>query len=120
MLQGTSHDINFDPKGMERWTRDDVGMTFIDYKVEELKRWVFFWLLMGLSLILCAFAVFDGWFIVPAAALFFYAVSRHFQYLKAWSTWNKYARKTVIRMDMEKEPRIIAPPKMPWTQLPRG
>ena len=120
MLQGHSQDINFDPHLMERWTRDNVSMTFVNYKLEELKRWVFFWTLLAVSLVFAAFAVFDTIFVIPAAAIFFYAVPKHFNYLKAWSKWNKFSRKTVVRMDLEKEPRIIAPPKMPWTPLPRG
>jgi len=44
-------------------------------------------------------------------------VKAHFWYLKAWSKWNKFARKSVVRMDLPKEDRVIVPPKMPWVPL---
>ena len=54
---------------------------------------------------------------IPAGIIFFFLIRTHFNYLKAWSKWNKYARKQVVVMDPEKQIPVIVGPKMPWINL---
>ncbi len=117
MVQGHSHDINFDPKRMERWKRDAVGREYASLKAKEIYRLAIFWAVLGLALLSLLLAFFDALYFIPAVLLFFFAIHCHFNYLKAWSKWNKYSRKTLVRMDLPKQDSVIVGPKVPWVGL---
>lgn len=117
MFKGHSIDMNVDPKKIPREKRDEVGRNYFSYKTSEMYYWVMFWgLVIGfLYFLLQAFS--DNFFIIPAGIIFFFLIRTHFNYLKAWSKWNKYARKQVVVMDPEKQIPVIVGPKMPWINL---
>ncbi|MFH1545715.1 MAG: hypothetical protein ABIE23_06560 [archaeon] len=117
MIHGETTDINFDPKQLQRWKRDKVGRDYFKMKSTELFRWIVFWIILAGFAFFALLSFAETAFMIPAIILFFAMVKAHFWYLKAWSKWNKFARKSVVRMDLPKEDRVIVPPKMPWVPL---
>lgn len=117
MFKGHSIDMNVDPKKIPREKRDEVGRNYFSYKASEMYYWVMVWALIICFLYFLLQAFSSNFFIIPAGILFYFIIRTHFDYLKAWSRWNKYARKQVILMDPIKQDSIIVGPKMPWIKL---
>lgn len=116
MLRGHSTDINLDPKTLPREKRDEVGRKYFSYKSKEMYYWVSFWVILVGFLFVLWQSFFNSFFVVPAGLLFFFLIRTHFNYLKKWSDWNKYARKNVVVMDPTKH-RVVVAPKMPWVGI---
>jgi len=116
MLKGHSTDMNIDPHTLPREKRDEVGRKYFSHKASEMYYWIAFWVILGAFLYLLWLSFSNSFFAVPAGIMFFFAIRTHFNYLKKWSDWNKYARKNVVVMDPTPE-RVVASPKMPWCSL---
>ena len=117
MIRGHSTDMNIDPKTLPREKRDEVGRKYFSYKTSELYYWIMFWVFTGIFLFFLWQSLFNNTLVVVAGLLFFFMIRTHFNYLKSWSRWNKYARKNVVIMDPKKQDSVIVGPKMPWCSL---
>ncbi|MBU2100888.1 hypothetical protein KKG83_00150 [Candidatus Micrarchaeota archaeon] len=117
MIRGHSTDMNIDPHVLPREKRDDVGRKYFSHKTSEYYYWIMFWLMLAGFVFFFLQALSNSLFIVVSGLLFFFLIRTHFNYLKAWSDGNKYARKNVVVMDVEKQDAVIVPPKMPWISL---
>lgn len=117
MIKGHSTDMNIDPKTLPREKRDEVGRKYFSHKTSELYYWFLFWGLIA-CFIFCLFqALSNSFFIWISGILLYFVISTHFNYLKAWSKWNKYSRKNVVVMDPPKQDSVVVGPKMPWIKL---
>ncbi len=117
MIRGHSTDMNIDPHTLPREKRDEVGRKYFSHKTSELYYWIMFWVLLAATAYFFLQSFLNPFYVVVGGVMFFFLIRTHFNYLKSWSRWNKYARKDVVIMDPEKPTRVIVGPKMPWCSL---
>ncbi len=117
MIRGHATDMNIDPKTLPREKRDEVGRKYFSHKTSELYYWIMFWIFTLVFLLFLWQSLFNNALVIVAGLLFFFMIRTHFNYLKSWSRWNKYARKNVVIMDPKKQDPVIVGPKMPWCRL---
>jgi hypothetical protein len=119
LVKGSTFDINLDPADLEINKRGDLGSKLLGLKMTELRRFTIFWVyFLSCGLLIFLSLSFGKIFIIPLAVMAFFTIRQHFRYLQAWSTWNKFARRHVARIDMVKEQSIYGQPMMPWVNIP--
>jgi len=119
LVKGSTIDVNLNPSDLEINKRGELGTKFISLKMTELRRFTVFWVyFISCGLLIFLSLASSKLFILPLAVMAYFTIRQHFRYLQAWSTWNKFARRHVARIDMEKEIGIYGQPMMPWVNIP--
>ncbi|MFH1664249.1 MAG: hypothetical protein ABH986_05615 [archaeon] len=96
--------------------REEIGRTYLNMKIDEGKTLGIFYFNFVLLLLNMVFAVFvSNIFVIGILLSLYSSYQSHENYLSAWSKRNKFGRKKVIRIDIEKRPAIIDKgPQVPW------
>ena len=121
MVKGYSVDIQLDPNKVERSLRGDLGYKFLSLQLAKNIALLAFWMTFLSAFAFIALTLFmDKLLLIPAFIAGMYSLKFHFKYLQAWSTWNKYSRKWVARIDLDKESSLYGVPQVPWVKLRQG
>jgi len=96
--------------------REHIGKNYLDMKINEGKTLGIFYISFGFLLLNVFLAVLVSEIFVIGILLGVYSgYKSHDNYLEAWSKRNKFGRKKVIRIDIDKRPAIIDKgPRVPW------
>ncbi len=120
LVKGSGIDLHLNPENFDYKTRGEVSDKYISMKLLELQRYFNFWVLFVSCILLGIIAIFlSKLLLIPLIFLVHYTVKYHFKYLQAWSAWNKFARKYVVRVDLEKEHQIYEGLLTPWVKFPK-
>lgn len=122
LVKGKQLQLDLDVNDTEFQWREKIGSNYLEMKLNEGKNLAIFYFNFLLLLASIAFTIFLTKIFIIAVLLSAYSSYKsHDNYLDAWSKRNKYGRKTMVRIDIEKRPAIIAGgPKVPWINLKEG
>ncbi len=119
LVKGKQLMLDIEPDESDIQFREQLGNNYFKMKINETKTlgvfyFNFFLLLLNLFLAVVVSEI----FVIGILLALYSSYASHDNYLSAWSKRNKFGRKKVIRIDIDKRPAIIAEgPKVPWIEV---
>lgn len=102
--------------------REQLGRNYLNMKINEGKTLGIFYVNFGFLLLNVFLAVLvSNIFVLGILLALYSSYKSHDNYLEAWSKRNKFGRKKVIRIDIDKRPAIIDKgPRVPWIKADKS